>query len=147
MKQKGKGEVYTEVVLEVFKVNGALVNTGDELVKGIGLTSARWKVLGALALSDEPMTVAKIAHKMGQTRQGVQRLTDIMEREGYLKYHENPQHKKAKLVVLTDAGRDLYGKADAIQVKWAKEMSADLTSSELEAALKVLRKIYSNLRG
>ena len=41
----------TDLVLDVFRLNGALLASGDTLVKDLGLTSARWQVLGAIALS------------------------------------------------------------------------------------------------
>ncbi len=83
MKHTTNGELLTELILEIFSLSGSLVNEGDELVKELGLTSARWKVLGALAISGVPMSVAQIAKSMGQTRQGVQRLADIMEKRRF----------------------------------------------------------------
>ncbi|MGD9807042.1 MAG: MarR family winged helix-turn-helix transcriptional regulator [Deferribacterales bacterium] len=146
MKHTKKGRLYTDIVLEVFRLSGAFVNEGDELVKHLGLTSARWKVLGALSMADEPMTVAKIAGSMGQTRQGVQRLTDIMEKEGYLRYEDNPHHKKAKLVMLTKEGVELYAKADAIQIEWSNSLSKELDIKDAENALKILKQMYSDIR-
>lgn len=147
MKHTDKGRLYTDVVLEVFRLGGALVSSGDELVKHLGLTSARWKVLGAISLSDEPMTVARIAGVMGQTRQGVQRLADVMADEGILVYMDNPHHKKAKLVDMTDEGRALYKRVSDIQIKWSNELAEGLDEKEAETALKVLQQIYSGLRG
>jgi hypothetical protein len=42
---------FTELVLEIFRLNGVLLTQGDRLVDDIGLTSARWQVRGAAALS------------------------------------------------------------------------------------------------
>jgi hypothetical protein len=38
----------TELVLEIFRLNGELIAMGDALVGDIGLTSARWQVMGAI---------------------------------------------------------------------------------------------------
>ena len=135
----------TELMLEIFRVNGTLLTNGDELVKELGLTSARWKVLGALSLSGEPMTVAQIAKVMGQTRQGVQRLADVMERDGLITYKENPFHKKAKLAELTPLGIELYAKAHSRQVPWANGLSEGLGEEELYSALEVLKKLREKL--
>lgn len=147
MKHTKAGKLYTDIVLEVFRLGGAMVMEGDELVKHLGLTSARWKVLGALYLAGEPMTVARIAGVMGQTRQGVQRLADVMTGEGILIYTENPYHKKAKLVDLTAEGRVLYEKVSAIQIRWANKLAEGLDEKDAETALKVLQQMYSGLRG
>jgi hypothetical protein len=45
---------FTELVLEIFRLNGVLLTQGDRLVDDIGLTSARWQVMGAAALSPVP---------------------------------------------------------------------------------------------
>ena len=55
------------LILEIFRVNGRLIAAGDILVKDIGLTGARWQVLGAIATSSIPLPVAHIARRMGLT--------------------------------------------------------------------------------
>jgi len=108
MKRSNEGQVFTEIVLEIFQLSGLLIAEGDLLTKEVGLSSARWKVLGALAHSDVPLTVPQIAHSMGQSRQSVQRLTDAMGQDDFLVYQSNPHHKKAKLVTLSKKGKEIY---------------------------------------
>ena len=48
----------TELILETFRLNGRLLAAGDALVRDLGLTSARWQILGAIALSPVPLPVA-----------------------------------------------------------------------------------------
>ena len=93
MKHTHKGQNFTEIVLEIFKVSGLLTTEGDQLTKSFGLSSARWKVLGALNMSKKPLTVSQISRIMGLTRQAVQRLADAMKEDGLLDYQTNPQHK------------------------------------------------------
>src|SRR6476660_4453281 len=87
------GEAFTHLVLEVFRLNGRLLSVGDRLVAGLGLTSARWQVLGALHGSTGRLTVSQIARSMGLQRQSVQRLVDVMTADGLLQLVENPQHR------------------------------------------------------
>ena len=72
----------TDLVLEVFRLNGRIIASGDALVARIGLTSARWQVLGAIALQAGPAPVVRIADAMGLTRQSVQRTVDALAEEG-----------------------------------------------------------------
>jgi len=145
MKHSRNGRVFTDIVLETFKLGGLLVTAGDELSDEFGLTSARWKVLGALANSDSPITVSQIAASMGQTRQGVQRLSNEMVGEGVLVYQENPHHKKAQWVAMTAKGKKLYKALMEKQAPWANEISAGIDAQEIEVALEVLRKIAQKL--
>ncbi|MDH3233798.1 MAG: MarR family transcriptional regulator, partial [Alphaproteobacteria bacterium] len=41
-------EAVTALILETFRLNGRLLAAGDRLVGDLGLTSARWQVLGAI---------------------------------------------------------------------------------------------------
>ncbi|WP_202898558.1 MarR family winged helix-turn-helix transcriptional regulator [Limisalsivibrio acetivorans] len=132
--------------MELFRLNGVVVNEGDALVKDLGLTSARWKVLGAVNLAEAPLTVPQIAHRMGQTRQGVQRLTDAMVKEGLLMYSDNPMHKRAKLVSLTDKGKETVRKTEEIQIPWANELGANFTGEELKTVLDVLTRMEGLFR-
>lgn len=146
MQHTPQGQLYTDIVLEVFKLGGLLISDGDQLSKDIGLTSARWKVLGALANSGTPMTVSQIAFSMGQTRQGVQRLSDAMVKAKLLAYEENPRHKTAKLVALTEKGSDAFAALEQKQIPWANAKSSGIELKEMEVALEVLKKITQVLR-
>jgi DNA-binding MarR family transcriptional regulator len=141
MNQSQKGLLFTEIVLELFKLGGFLVSEGDQMGQEYGITSARWKILGALFLAGEPQTVPQIARRMGLTRQGVQRLVDAMQKDGLLLFSTNPDHKRAKLIDLTDIGRDVFLKLDEKQSKQAIIHSSNLSQEELETALSVLKKI------
>src|SRR5712692_9690594 len=76
------GTALTELILDVFRLNGRLLAAGDRLVADIGLTSARWQVLGAIALAATPSPVAHLARGMGLTRQGAHRTVNDLGAEG-----------------------------------------------------------------
>jgi len=134
-------EAMTELVLEVFRLNGRLLAAGDALVSDIGLTSARWQVLGAVALSPVPLPVAHLARNMGLARQSVQRLVDEMMNDGLVRYAPNPHHRRAKLVLLTDRGHMTYRAAMDRQGPWADGLAAGLTPDAILSVTGILRKI------
>jgi len=134
----------TELVLEIFRMNGLLLAVGDRLTRELGLTSARWQVLGALV--DGPLTVAQIARNMGLKRQSVQRLVDVLSEQGILIFEDNPHHRRAKLVLLTEAGRSKYEQISEIQARWVNSVSGDLDVKELDAAVALLRDIEVQLQ-
>jgi DNA-binding transcriptional ArsR family regulator len=78
------GRAFSDLNVETFRLNGRLLLAGDRLTKGLGLTSARWQVMGALRSSGE-ITVSHIARNMGLQRQSVQRTVDLLEQEGLVK--------------------------------------------------------------
>lgn len=135
----------TDLILETFRLNGRLLAAGDALVASLGLTSARWQVLGAIALSPVPLPVAHIARNMGLTRQAVQRLANEMERDGLVRFGANPHHQRAKLVLLTPRGKAAYEAAMKRQGPWANRLAAGLAAAQIEAATATLRSIRRRL--
>ena len=135
----------TDLILEVFRLNGDLLAAGDALVGDLGLTSARWQVLGAIALSPVPQPVAHLARTMGLTRQSVQRLVDEMKKDGLVRHAPNQHHRRAMLVLLTEAGESAYRAAMQRQERWADDLTAGLTAQDVEAAGGTLRELRRRL--
>ena len=144
---KNSIDAVTELVLETFRLNGCLILAGDALVADIGLTSARWQVLGAITLSPVPLPVAHLARNMGLSRQAVQRLSNEMAADGLVQFAENPHHQRAKLVLLTARGQEAYRAAMARQRPWARALAKGLSVSEIEAATAILRRMRQRLEG
>ena len=62
-----KVSILTNIMLAIFRVNGRLLEKGDQMVEPLNLTSARWQVLGAVALAGKPLSAPQIAHAMAAT--------------------------------------------------------------------------------
>lgn len=139
------GEAVTELILDVFRLNGRLQIAGDRLVSGLGLTSARWQILGAIAYAEKAETVAWHARAMGVHRQGIQRIVNELKREGILEFQPNPQHKRAQLVVMTPKGKDLYDAAIAKQIPWVNALASGLLPEEIAAAQQVIGRLKARL--
>ena len=135
----------TELVLALFRANGALLAMGDALVEPLGLTSARWQVLGAIALAEDPQTVPAIARAMGLTRQGVQKQVDRLLEEGRVVLTSNPSHRSSPLVSLTSEGRSTYAKADRKWNERAQQLASHHKLEQLEAARGVLHRLVRSL--
>ena len=138
-------EALTALILEVFRLNGRLISTGDRLVSDLKLTSARWQVLGAAALAPSPQPVAWLARSMGLHRQGVQRIVNELVAEGVVVLEQNPHHRRAKLVRLTGKGEQLFEAASRRQKPWAKRLVKGLPPKTIVAAHDVLRTLHERL--
>jgi DNA-binding MarR family transcriptional regulator len=138
-------DALTALVLEIFRLNGDLVAMGDDLVGDIGLTSARWQVMGAIALAETPLPIAQIARNMGLTRQAVQRVANELEGEGFIRFAPNPNHQRAKLVLLTTKGEAAYAAAMKRWTPKARSLGSGLSERSLEQALAVLRQVRARL--
>jgi len=133
------------LVLAVFEANGRLVETGNRIVAPLGLTTAWWQVLGALGYASSPLPVAHIARNMGLTRQSVQRVTDLLVECGFARLEPNPHHLRAKLVVLTPAGRQALEQAEVAVLSLDRHILKRVGSERLASAMEVLRDLNSAL--
>ena len=138
-------EALTALIVEVFRLNGRLISTGDRLVSDLKLTSARWQVLGAAALAPSPQPVAWLARSMGLHRQGVQRIVNELVAEGIFALEENPHHRRARLVRLTRTGEQLFEAAGRRQRPWAKRLAKGLPAKTVAAAHHVLKTLRERL--
>ena len=135
----------TDLIIGVFRLNGALLVSGDALVGDLGLTSARWQVLGAIALSPVPLPVAHLARNMGLTRQAVQRSVDEMRHDGLVRLDPNPHHRRALLGTMTELGSSAYRAASERQERWADVLAAGLSPEDIEAASLLTRELQRRL--
>ena len=78
--------------MDVFRLNGLLIAVGDAMAEPSGQTSARWRVLAAIG--EAPLTVAQIARAWWLTRQSVQRVADVLVKDGLAAYEANPSHRR-----------------------------------------------------
>ncbi|MBF7053278.1 winged helix-turn-helix transcriptional regulator [Halomonas sp. KAO] len=140
-----EGERLTRLILAVFRTNGRLLAAGDALVAPLGLTSARWQVLGAIELAATPLTAPQIAQRMGISRQGVQKQVNLLLEEGLLEAQPNPGHKRSPFYQPTDRGQQTLAEVDEVQARWANQLAADLPAQDLEAAVRVLHTLADRL--
>jgi DNA-binding MarR family transcriptional regulator len=142
-----EGAALTGLILSVFRLNSLLITAGDRLVAGLGLTSARWQILGAVAFADRPGPVAWLARDLGANRQNVQRIVNDLEKEGLVAFAPNPHHRRAQLVVLTARGRQTFEAAMRLQVPWANGLAQGLSAAEIAAAGEVVAALRRKLEG
>ncbi|WP_280236312.1 MarR family winged helix-turn-helix transcriptional regulator [Nocardia cyriacigeorgica] len=117
-------ELFSTAAITVFRLNGQFLSIAEELAAPAGLTAAWWQVLGAVLR--EPLPVAGVARAMGITRQSVQRIADLLVGKGLAEYRPNPAHRRAKLVAITEAGRDAIAKINPQHAVMAELLAEEL---------------------
>ena len=141
----GVGEAYAGLVVEVFRLNGDMLATGNALGADVGLRSARWQVLGAISLSPVPLPVASIARNMGLTRQAVQRTVDEMRTDGLVELQPNPHHRRATLVAMTGKGETAYRQASERHRRWAEALFVGFSPERIEDAVRLLGEMHRRI--
>ncbi|MBB4380973.1 DNA-binding transcriptional regulator, MarR family [Bradyrhizobium sp. Rc3b] len=139
------GDALSNLVLDLFRLNSLLLTAGDRLVARLGLTSARWQILGAIVHAERPQPVAWLARDLGANRQNVQRIVNDLHAEGLVAFEANPHHRRAQLVVLTDKGRRAFEAAMALQAPWVNGLSEGLTVKDLQTVHRVVADLRTKL--
>ncbi|MDT8911040.1 MarR family transcriptional regulator [Amycolatopsis sp. PS_44_ISF1] len=141
--RSGRAETLTQLVNEVFIVNGALLTAGDALADVVGLTAAQWQVIGFL--EDGPASAADLARRRGLRRQSVQETVNRLLRKGMLSRADNPADRRAPLLHLTSTAREALATLGRRQVSWADEVASGIAPGDLAVTLRTLRKVRERL--
>jgi DNA-binding MarR family transcriptional regulator len=137
--QTEAGALLTEVILTTFRLNGRLMEVAQEFAASGEITAAWWQVLGGIL--DEPRSVAEIGRRMGMTRQGVQRVADLLVQRGLAEYRPNPAHRRAKLLACTEAGYWAIRRISLVVVPWGNRVSAEIGAEDLRSALATMQRL------
>ena len=136
--QTPAGAALTDLILDLFRLNSLILREGDRLVAPLGLTSARWQILGAIVAAERPQPVAWLARDLGANRQNVQRIVNDLQGEELVAFEPNPHHRRAQLVVLTDKGRQAFDAAMELQTPWVNQVSDGQSIKDLQTVHRVI---------
>jgi len=144
-KRTATGDALTELMLDFFRLNSLLLTTGDRLVAELGLTSARWQVLGAIVAAERPQPVAWLARDMGANRQNLQRIVNDLVKDGLVAFEINPHHRRAQLVVLTEKGKQAFDAAMRLQAPWINKLADGLSIKDLQTVQRLIMTLRKRL--
>lgn len=136
-----KVDKLTTISLSVFRLNGQLIEWGNNLSKPHGLTSARWQVLGAISMAGKYPTVPQIAAAVGVTRQGVLKQINLLVDEGLVYSQPNPSHKRSPLYAMTGKGKVAYERLIECWLQHVQKIESAFAMSDLDSTIQVLSKM------
>lgn len=139
------GKALSDLILDIFRVSNQMTIAGDRLVSDLGLTSARWQVLGSMIAAERAQPVAWLARDMGMSRQNLQRIIYDLERGGLVALLPNPHHKRAPLVAVTAQGQDVFAAAMALQTVWVNDLVEGLDADDIAITHRVIAALGTKL--
>jgi DNA-binding MarR family transcriptional regulator len=139
------GDALTGVMLDFFRLNSLIQTSGDRLVARLGLTSARWQILGAIVAAERSQPVAWLARDLGANRQNVQRIINDLHRDGLVAFETNPHHRRAQLVLMTEKGKRAFDDAMELQAPWINNLSDGLSVKDIATVDRVVKALRAKL--
>ena len=103
-----QGQRITKIRTLLFQINAQIDESISLLMDFTDLTRSQWFIINAVHPDygdGKPRTIPQIARARGLTRQAVSKSVEQLIEKGWLKLVDNPDHKKSKLVELTNFGK------------------------------------------
>ena len=97
-------------------------------------------------LADGAQTVPQVARSLWLPRQVVQRLADAAAGLGYLRFVENPAHRRSRLAELTPAGRRVWAEIHAGELADLAALGERLDPSDIDACVRVIQTLTEHTR-
>jgi DNA-binding MarR family transcriptional regulator len=97
-------------------------------------------------LTGGPQTVPQVARALWLPRQVVQRLTDAAAGLGYVRFADNPAHRRSRLAELTDAGRRVFAEIHDEELANLSTLADRLDPEDIEAAVRVVAALTAHAR-
>lgn len=130
-----------ELLIEASRLDDTVHTTRESVARPLGLSVAQGRVLQRVA--ESPRTVATLARRLGLKRQSVQRIADLLVRDGVIELRDNPDHKRAKLLALTSDGQQRLEALQAAEESWLAALGSELEiqsdADDLQPAIELLR--------
>jgi DNA-binding MarR family transcriptional regulator len=89
--------------------------------------------------------LGEMAERAGMTKQSMQYLVDLLERGGYVERRPDPRDARAKIVRLTDHGRDVERVARSGISELERAWSQRIGHAEFESFMAALRELSTTL--
>jgi len=109
----------------VHRIRGRLREPFQAAHTGTGLSDMEITVLTAVYEAEQAPTVPRIGRSLGHPRQVIQRAANALIEQGLITLQDNPDHKRASLLAMTEKG---------VAVKQATKAETDaITASLMDA--------------
>ncbi|MFP5238345.1 MAG: MarR family winged helix-turn-helix transcriptional regulator [Acidobacteriota bacterium] len=131
--------------LTIYEVSRAWKARLDELFKPLGLSSATWTVIWALALNEEAMTQRELAQAVFVECSSLVRLLDRLEKDGWVRRVSDTADRRVKRVVLTEKAEPVLEEFGEVAHGFSDHVLEGISPDRLEAAHGVLMEIKRKL--
>jgi MarR family transcriptional regulator, transcriptional regulator for hemolysin len=135
--------------LLVHDVSRLLRRRIDHQAQSLGLTSAQWRVLAAVARAEmhgeEPLHQATLADAMDMEPITLSRQVDRMEAAGLIERRPDPADRRIKHLYLTEAARPLVEKFRSVAASCYGNVLNGISDDEVQQVVDVLTRIRANL--
>jgi len=125
----------------VLHTSSVLESRVEAKLSEIGLSLAKLAALHRLSEAGESLPLGQLAERLSCVKSNVTQLVDRLEADGLVARAADPNDRRSRLAVLTDAGRAAYEKGRRIQLDTEEVLFGALTPDESATLHMLLAKL------
>jgi DNA-binding MarR family transcriptional regulator len=133
------------LVDELFDTTQDLRVFVEARLRPLGGSVARLRALRMLALEGVPLRMRDLSELLGVVARTTTTLVDSLERDGLVSRVPHPEDRRAFLIDLTEAGREHYRQAEAVDARALADATGDLTPAERAELRALLARIRTTV--
>ena len=125
----------------VLHASSVLESRVEARLSDVGLSLAKLAALNRLTEAGESLPLGQLADRLSCVKSNVTQLVDRLEADGLVLRTADPNDRRSRLAVLTDAGRAAFTKGSEIQMQTERELFGVLTPTESDTLHALLGKL------
>jgi DNA-binding MarR family transcriptional regulator len=132
--------------LGMFTLLGAASSIHDFIesrLSGVGLSVPRLAALQRLVDAGGSLPLGQLADRLACVKSNVTQLVDRLEAEGLVTRSPDPEDKRSRLAIITDAGRQIHEHGATIQRQVEEELFATLSVDDSLRLSEIIAKLKS----
>src|SRR3954454_2546471 len=125
----------------VLHASSVLESQVEARLSEVGLSMAKLAALHRLTEAGESLPLGQLAERLACVKSNVTQLVDRLEADGLVNRTADPNDRRSRLAVLTDAGKAAYLKGSDIKMQIERELFGVLPPTESETLHELLGKL------
>ena len=128
-----------DLVAAVMATADCFLRESQRLFRPLGLTGAQYNVLNILAASPDGISQRELGDRLVVDRSNVTGLLDRLEKSGWVRRTDDPADRRVYRVVLTPAGRALWGKVTPLYLEVVSQITRGVSATRIQDGLDLLK--------
>ncbi len=113
----------------------------DRRLKDLGVSQAAWMAIATIAKAQQPLSQTELADRLAVETPTMVAMIDRLAKAGFVQRAGSETDRRVKLVVLTDAGSELFAKVKTEAAAFRKELLSGVDRKQLQVLTDLLESL------
>jgi DNA-binding MarR family transcriptional regulator len=128
-------------LLALLHAAGSVEGFVDSRLSAVGLSLPKLAALDRLMQTGGTLPLGQLADRLACVKSNVTQLVDRLEADGLVTREPDPNDRRSRLAVITDAGRQAYEKGAGIRRDAERQLFGALTSDDAARLADIIEKL------